>query len=269
MWCCLPLRSNSGAFEIASLVRFFAFVVALSAVPACQSSNGAGANTGGVAGASGGEGGVGQASGASASGQAGMDAASGTVNGATSGGANGAGQGGADVSTGSGGDGGTPSSVGGAGASTSGGAGAPAGGGAGANGGSCSDSGSVTVSCDAFDSTEACSLSVQREMCDEVATFLKPRLANLARSCILALSDVEACGPGNVTDCIGDALMQSCPDPSAAAVCADLASECGGTAPSGCSPLISGLTAAGRTDLLDCVRDFCDFDDCLQGLGLL
>jgi hypothetical protein len=86
---------------------------------------------------------------------------------------------------------------------------------------------------------------------------------------MLALSDKEICSPLNVTRCILGALEQSCPDMSAKPICDKLSSECGGALPR-CSPIISGLTGAGREELLSCVLpQFCDFDDCMQGLGLL
>jgi hypothetical protein len=111
-------------------------------------------------------------------------------------------------------------------------------------------------------------MTVQVEQCEEVALFLKPRLANLARSCMLGLSEVAICGPLNLTDCILEALEQSCPDPSALPVCEEVAAECGGDV-QGCQSIIGGLTAAGREELLDCVLpQFCDFDSCMEGLGL-
>jgi hypothetical protein len=200
----------------------------------------------------------------SGSGQGGSSAASSSTSAGPAASASAGGESGSPASAGSGGSDGQGGS---SGAGSNGMAGTDGMSG-GAGGNSCDDSGSVTVGCDDLDSTESCSLVTQREQCNEVATFLKPRLANQARTCMLELSDVELCGPGNLTLCIRDALMQSCPDSTATAVCEDVADECNGQLPN-CSILISGLTSAGRQELLDCLPDFCDFDDCLQGLGLI
>lgn len=215
-------------------------------------------------GGSAGKGGSGGAAGEAAAGETSSSGAPGAA-GETAGGAAGEGAGGAGDGVGGDGGAGEANGVGGA-------SGGAAGEGAGGEGGSatCDDDAGTIVSCDGLALTSACGIAefVEGE-CTDAEAYLKPRVANATRECMLALDDTEICDATNTYSCLNDALLDSCPDATAAAFCADIGTQCDGTVPENCETYVSGLTAEGRAQFTACVADsWCDLYICVESLGL-
>ena len=226
------------------------------------SGKGGSAGSSGKGGSAGKGGGAGEASaGESSSGAPG--AAGETAGGAAGEGAGGDGAGGDGV----GGDGSAGEANGAGGAS-----GGAAGDGVGGEGGSatCDDDAGTIVTCDGLADTSTCGIAdfVEGE-CTDAETYLKPRVANATRECMIALDETAICDATNTYTCLNDALLDSCPDATATAFCADLGTQCDGTVPENCETYVSGLTAEGRAQFTACVADsWCDLYICVESLGL-
>jgi hypothetical protein len=220
--------------------------------------------------------GAGGTSSAGSSGSGGGGAGSGGTPSAGSGGSGGGGAGGAP-SAGSGGSGGTPS-VGDPDAGTPD-AGTPdagdsdAGTDAGGDGGlTCNDTGDLVVTCDDLGQGD-CSgqesfLSVE---CEMIAFAMKPAVANVGRSCMLALDPPDLCDATNTYACLAEALATSCPDPEADDDCTAIGSVCDESLPafSACSAALSGMTEGGRDQMVQCMTSgACDLFSCIEGLSL-
>jgi hypothetical protein len=185
-------------------------------------------------------------------GSSGAGGAAGASGGAGTGGRPGAGAGGAAGA--------------GAGAGGAAGAGAGAGGAAGGNGACLGDQGAAAPAC----SSECEGTSA----CEGLANFRGGLVPDLV-ACLNALP-TETCSP--TTDfvaCGVAALDRACPDPTAAAACAEVATECGpqGALDALCVKRFNGLSAEGRTLYRDCLVSSCSegataldqaaFDACL------
>ena len=85
---------------------------------------------------------------------------------------------------------------------------------------------------------------------------------------MLALDETELCDATNTYACLNDAMLASCPDPTATAFCEGIATSCGGTVPENCETYVSGLTDEGRAQFTACVADeWCDLYICAESLG--
>jgi hypothetical protein len=87
--------------------------------------------------------------------------------------------------------------------------------------------------------------------CDGAKTAFKPKVAENAVACILALAAAATCD--DVLACRNDALGEACADATANDLCDDLVTTCtdaGNTIDAaGCHALVDGLNEAGRTQL--------------------
>jgi hypothetical protein len=94
--------------------------------------------------------------------------------------------------------------------------------------------------------------------------FLKPAVAEAAVDCMIAITD---CFDPNPYDCVADALADACPDATADADCATVVDECGDTLDE-CHAIMDGLSASGRSDVMDCVNDGCEYGlwSCVESL---
>jgi hypothetical protein len=121
-------------------------------------------------------------------------------------------------------------------------------------GGVCEDDDGLPLPpCESLDAASGCGAGY----CTTWPVTLKSRLARMAITCT-TLPTTE----GAKCPCAAEALAQACPDPTAAATCADLRSLCADaglgteTAEPGwqdlCVSLIAGRTSAGRRDFLQC-----------------
>ncbi len=128
--------------------------------------------------------------------------------------------------------------------------------GAGDGGGTCVDNAAFVAACPVW------------------AANLKPGVARKAVNCAVALPSCES-GAGLDT-CLSDALNQSCADTTADAVCMSIAATCAdagvmdaGVSPMTCDRYVSGLNAAGRTELTQCFAESggctLDFSQCVAG----
>jgi hypothetical protein len=170
---------------------------------------------------------------------------------------------GGSASGGNGGTGGT-GNVGGTGGSTggAGGGGAGGGGAGGSGGGTCDDSVGSPAACDGL-ATDCL------EYCQGAHAYLKPGVAEVAVQCLADSADCVLDGYG----CLADALAAACPDASADADCATVASDCGDPDPGGvaCDDVLPGLNDEGRAAVLECTAADCSFGvySCAEGVLFL
>lgn len=222
------------------------------------SGKGGSAGTGGSAGKAAPGGGAGE-------GSAGETSSSGAPGAAGEGAGGAAGEGAGGAHDGGGGDGSAGESSGSGGAS----AGADGVGGEGGGATTCDDEASSVATCDGLADLSNCGIrSFVESECAEADTYLKPAVANAKRECMLALDETELCDATNTYTCLNDAMLASCPDPTAAAFCESIGAQCDGTVPENCETYVSGLTAEGRAQFTACVADgWCDLYLCAESLG--
>ena len=96
-------------------------------------------------------------------------------------------------------------------------------------------------------------------ICDGVLVDLKPKVAQTAIACVVALPTCES-GAG-IDTCIATALAGACPDATSKASCDQIAATCGdagadaGVSQADCLKYTAGLTAAGRTNFVACMTE--------------
>ena len=227
--------------------------------------------------AKGGEGGDGATGGTAGSGTAGKGVAgSGKAGSSSSAGKGGSGSAGKS----SGGTAGSGTGIAGSssvaeGGATSGGeggqsqAGQTSNGGAGGEGGTatCNDGDAAQLSCDALD-TSSCDIKAFLDSeCAMTWTTMKPSISNVARNCMLGLSQDELCNDAtNVYHCVDQALKDACPDETVKDSCDQIVANCP-TAADSCSTYLSGLKQAGRDEMVSCMESWCDFYICAESLN--
>jgi hypothetical protein len=226
-----------------------------------SSGTGGSAGKGGAAGKGGSSGSAGEAS-------AGETSASGAP-GAGGDGAAGASAGAAGEGVGGEGSGGDAAGGGGASGDGAGGDGVGGETAAGAGGvGSCDDSVGTGVTCETLDTTGYGVAEFIEGECTDAEVYLKPKLSDDMRTCMLAVDSTAACDATDTYACLNNALLGSCPDPTATAFCAEIATQCGGNVPENCETYVSGLTSEGRAQFTACVADeWCDLYICVESLG--
>ena len=108
--------------------------------------------------------------------------------------------------------------------------------------------------------------------CAMTWTNMKPSISNVARNCMLGLSQTELCDDAtNTYHCIDQALHDACPDAAVVPLCADIlaTTSCGsttGVTAETCQLYLSGLTQTGRDQMQSCLESDCDFYSCAEGL---
>ena len=105
------------------------------------------------------------------------------------------------------------------------------------------------------------------DKCESYKQHFKPRVAERAVSCTLALSGKQL-GSGCDTYACGDeALKSACPDASAQAACHNIAKQCKTTLAE-CSQMLSGMNQAGRAAVATCAASGCSYGlwSCIEGM---
>lgn len=263
------------------------FLVGTLAAAACTVENaddddnnkgGAGSGAkGGSAGTSGsGTGGTGVAGQGTGGAAAGKGGAGGTVETGGSGNATNAGE--AGYSAGEGGAGGYSAGEGGMGGYSAGegGTSSTAEGGAGGEGGVasvCDDTQADQLGCEDLNTSSCGNQTFLDAKCAMTWKNMKPSISNVARNCMLELSQDDLCNDSLKTyACIDQALHDACPDDTVTSDCDTILGfgSCSGksevTAET-CSTYLSGLTANGRSEMVSCMEGYCDFYSCGEGLN--
>jgi len=166
-----------------------------------------------------------------------------------------------DNDGGSGGTGGTTAQGGQGGTTAQGGQG-------GVGGSVCDDSVGTDVDCSPAAQTMCGQFAV--DACEAAKAAFKPRVAENAAGCIVALPADADCLP--VYDCRRDALNGACSDSTADADCDQLVAACGDVTTEECHSLVDGLNEQGRAEMVTCaVTDGCvyGFYSCVEGLGFV
>jgi hypothetical protein len=132
----------------------------------------------------------------------------------------------------------------------------------------CADDKGAAPACPAL---KACSGVVfPRAKCEAFRKYFKPRVAARAVDCLAHLSDKAACDACNAYRCGEVALKTACPDPSADAICMQIASTCRAISVAECRIYLSGMNAAGRAKIAGCLSGAvgCGFGifSCAEGL---
>lgn len=251
------------------------FLVGTIAAVACTVEDG---DDNGDGGAGGDDSGGSSGKGGSA-GSAGKGGSAGSSAGTAGSGGTEAGAAGAAGNPGEGGDGGvgpSPGGAPGAGGAAEGGASGDNWGGSGNEGGagaapSCDEESTWSVSCEGLNAS-ACEgiQTFLEDQCGMSSVLFKGYVSDSVRSCMIALSDSALCDATNTYSCIQEGLLGSCPDAGVEDDCAEIASSCaeGVINLAECSTYLSGMTEAGRTQVVSCVADggTCDLWTCIEGL---
>jgi hypothetical protein len=152
--------------------------------------------------------------------------------------------------------------------------GSPSVSGAGGEGGAeCNDSLANELTCDDLDTSSCGIQSFLDAECAMTWKNMKPSISNVARNCMLELSQAELCDDGtNAYHCIDQALHDACPDAAVVPLCAEIlaTTSCGsttGVTAETCQLYLSGLTQNGRDEMVSCLESDCDFYSCAEGLN--
>jgi len=131
----------------------------------------------------------------------------------------------------------------------------------------CDDNDAIQLSCGGLD-TSACDIAEFLDAeCAMTWTIMKPSISNVARNCMLELTQDELCNDAtNVYHCVDHALQTACPDEAVQDSCDQIVTYCPGTADT-CSTYLSGLKQAGREQMVSCMEGYCDFYSCAEGLN--
>ena len=152
----------------------------------------------------------------------------------------------------------------------------------------CTDAIGSPASCKAMAAPRGCgSFPFPRSKCDGFAASMKPKIAERAVACVVALSGKEVCDACLTYRCGYEALMSACVDVTADVDCAAIAKSCAGPNPSGpsrrapttptgtvtmteCRAYLSGLAPTGRRKMVQCMvpGQGCDWGlySCAEGL---
>jgi hypothetical protein len=110
---------------------------------------------------------------------------------------------------------------------------------------------------------------IATKRCEDFKQSLKPRAAERAVACILALNPAQRCDPNRVNLCGHVALMNSCAPPEQTAAstapstddlslrCQAIAQTCPGASLRDCEATLSGMTAVGRERMARCIASHC------------
>jgi hypothetical protein len=108
--------------------------------------------------------------------------------------------------------------------------------------------------------------------CEDYKQTMKPRVAEQAVACILALSPAQRCDSGRVNRCGHEALMNACSAPEGPATasagaaagaddvgarCEAIARGCPGTSMRECRATLAGMTELGRARTAACMSAHC------------
>jgi hypothetical protein len=155
----------------------------------------------------------------------------------------------------------------------------------------CSDAVGNPASCKAMAAPRGCgSFPFPRAKCDGFAASMKPKIAERAVACAVALSAKDVCDACLTYRCGYEALMTACVDPAADTDCAAIVKSCASPTPSPtqvtprrapshahpavamseCRAYLSGLTPSGRRKMVQCMvpAQGCDWGlySCAEGL---
>jgi hypothetical protein len=121
----------------------------------------------------------------------------------------------------------------------------------------CDDQGQVAINCMAVSSypaSETCGgPKPVRELCERFKKRMKPKVAMAAWMCQMRSNGKPNCEECPSSMCGYEALLGACPDIAARADCEALAEKCEGVDVNKRMGMLSGLTAAGRKQAIDCV----------------
>jgi hypothetical protein len=111
---------------------------------------------------------------------------------------------------------------------------------------------------------------VATKRCEDFEQSFKPRVAERAAACILALDPGQRCDSARVNLCGHEALMSACPPPPAPATatapangddlharCEALTVSCPSTSVRECEATLAGMTAVGRDRTAKCLSAHC------------
>ena len=158
----------------------------------------------------------------------------------------------------------------------------------------CGDATGSPASCKAMAAPRGCgSFPFPRSKCDGFTASMKPKIAERAVACVVALSGKDVCDACLTYRCGYEALMSACVDASADVDCAAIVKSCAGPNPSGpsrraparaptaptttptvtlteCRAYLSGLAPTGRHKMVQCMvpGQGCDWGlySCAEGL---
>jgi hypothetical protein len=158
-----------------------------------------------------------------------------------------------------------------------GGGGAPwlagAGGQGGEGGAECNDSRASELTCDDL-ATSSCGIKDFLDAeCAMTWKNMKPSISNVARNCMLELTQSELCDDAtNTYHCVDQALHDACPDDAVVPICADVLATTSCSTATGvtaelCQMYLSGLTQNGRDQMVSCLASECDFYSCAESLN--
>jgi hypothetical protein len=124
--------------------------------------------------------------------------------------------------------------------------------------------------CPANDADGTMSAAILRDECRRNLRVLKPRVAARAAKCMQ--DEVDYACQRQVDDaCREHALFRACPDASVDAVCHAIGESCSKVTLEACRPFVSGLTAEGRSKVVQCMKFKTNCDQgmvsCIDRLG--
>jgi hypothetical protein len=106
---------------------------------------------------------------------------------------------------------------------------------------------------------------IATKRCEDFKSSMKPRVAERAVSCILALNPAQRCDRARVNLCGHAALMSAC-EPTKSAdtgaedlgnLCRSIVGSCSSATFRDCEATLAGMTAAGRDRMLRCMGAHC------------
>jgi hypothetical protein len=108
---------------------------------------------------------------------------------------------------------------------------------------------------------------VATKRCEDFKQALKPRVAEHAVACVLALNSTQRCDASRVNLCGHQALMTACPPPEPPFAgtgaddlvtrCQAIVQTCSNTSLRECQTTLSGMTAVGRDRMAQCISAHC------------
>lgn len=133
----------------------------------------------------------------------------------------------------------------------------------------CLDTEAMTVpDCSEVKVDPGCGIrSFVMQRCNTYRTYLDPKVATVAISCMAGLSPKQLCDATNTYGCGKQALSEACADPELSQMCQIAATSCRTTA-ADCTALLSGLSEPGKQKVAECVAHGCQAGlySCVEGL---
>jgi hypothetical protein len=141
------------------------------------------------------------------------------------------------------------------------------------SGPTCDEGATWSVSCEGLNASVCVGIETfLNDECAIAAQVFKGYVVDSVRSCMIGLSDAALCDSTNTYACVQQGLLASCPDAGVEDDCADILSSCEGGSVSSkdCSTYLSGMTEAGRAQMVACINASapasCDLWSCAEGL---